>query len=198
MSMAGVGCTLWKNVTRARSVLLVAAVAVPLAQLGHLVAFGFRVSSTGAHWYFPSAVSVAGALIGAGLVAALALLVLASLVSGAVPRRRPWSFALLFSGLLAAQVTFFLVQEGLEAHTIPGTATLAIGLLSQQPVALVAALALRWLSARLGPALYAIATPRRPQLVVLGSLLAPAIAVSVVALGPARPRLAYGQRAPPL
>lgn len=183
---------------RARSVLFVAAVAFPLTEFGHTVAYGLRVPSTGAHSYFPTVLSAAGALAGGGLMAALAVLVLAKLVAGATPRRRPWSFPLLFSGLLAMQLVVFLVQEGLEARTLPATATVALGLLAQQPVSLVAALALRWLSARVGPALEAIASRCQPQLVAFSPPCRPAPAFADFGLQPGRPLLAYGQRAPPV
>jgi hypothetical protein len=192
-------CSLLELVSRARTVLLLGALAVPLAELGHMVGYGFRVSSTGAHWYFPGAVSAAAGLTGGVLIGTLALLVLAKVLSGAVPRRQPWPFALLFTGLLAAQVTVFLIQESLEAQAIPGTATLAIGLLAQQPVALAAALALRWLSARVGPALETIATPPRPRIVLITPFFAPASPeFVVVAVRPARPHRLHGERAPPL
>lgn len=185
-------------VKRARSVLFVAALAIPLAEFGHTVAYGLRVSSTGAHSYFPTVLGAAGALAGGGLVTALAVLVLAKLVTGATPRRRPWSFSLLFSGLLATQLAVFIVQEGVEAHSLPGTATVAMGLLAQQPVALVATLALRWLSARVGPALEAIAFRRQPQLVAFSPPCRPAPAFADFGLQPGRPLLARGQRAPPV
>lgn len=185
-------------VRRARSVFFVAALALPLAEFGHTVAYGLRVSSRGAHSYFPTVLGAAGAMAGGALVAALAVLVLAKLLAGATPRRRPWPFPLLFCGLLAMQVTVFLVQEGLEAHTLPGTAAVAAGLVAQQPVALVAALALRWLSARVGPALEAIACRRHPQLVVFSPPSRPAPAFANFGLEPGRPLLIRGQRAPPV
>lgn len=183
---------------RARSVFFVAALAFPLAEFGHTVAYGLRVSRTGAHAYFPTVLSAAGALAGGALVAALAVLVLAKLIVGATPRRRPWSFPLLLSALLATQMAVYLVQEGLEAHTLPGTAAIAMGLLAQQPVALVAALALRWLSARVGPALEAIASRHHPQLVAFSPACQAAPAFAIGGLQPARPLLTPGQRAPPV
>ena len=194
-----VSFVLFRNIVRrARSVLFVAALAFPLAEVGHTVAYGLRVSSTGAHSYFPTVLGAAGALAGGALVAALAVLVLAKVVAGATPRRRPWSFSLLFSGLLTIQLAVFLVQEGLEADALPGTATLAVGLLAQQPVALVAALALRWLSARLGPALEAIASRRQPQLVAFSLPCRTAPAFAIGGLQPTRPLLTRRQRAPPV
>ncbi len=185
-------------VRRTRSVLLVTALSLPLAEFGHTVAHSLRVSSTGVHSYFPTLLSVAGTLAGGILVIALAVLVLAKLVAGATPRCRPWSFPLLFSWLLATQLAVFLVQEGLEAHSAPGRATIAMGLLAQQPVSLVAALALRWLSARVGPALEAIASLRRPQLVAFSPPWSSAPPFAIIALLSDRPLLRHGQRAPPV
>jgi hypothetical protein len=176
----------------------VGGLALPQAELGHLIGYGLRIPRDGAHVYFPNVLQAAGALVGAGLLVALGVLVLARILAGEVPRRRPWSFALLFSGLLFAQVGIFLVQEGLEAHAIPALATVATGLLGQQPVALLAALALRWLSARLGPALRLLARPPRPELAVLSPLQRPAPAFVVAAFRPARPQRIGGPRAPPL
>jgi hypothetical protein len=120
-------------VRRARRVLFVAALAVPLAELDHTVAYGLRVSSQGAHSYFPIVLGAAGALAGGALVAALVVLVMARGLAGATPPWRPWSFSVLFSGLLTMELAVFMVQEELEAHTLPGTATLAMGLLAQPP-----------------------------------------------------------------
>ena len=183
--------------SRPRQVLLVGGLALPLAELGHLIGYGLRVPQDGAHAYFPNVLQAAGSLVGAGLLGALGVLVLARILAGEVPRRKPWSFALVFCGLLFAQMGVFLVQEGLEAHALPALATVASGLLGQQPVALLAALALRWLSARLGPALRSLAAPRRPELAILSPLLRPAPAFVVAVYRPARPERVGGQRAPP-
>ena len=186
-----------KSVSRLRRVLLVVGLAVPLTEVGHLIGYGLRVPQDGAHGYFPNALQAAGALVGAGLLGALGVLILARFLAGEVSRRKPWSFALLFSGLLFAQMGVFLVQEGLEAHAVPVLATVASGLLGQQPVALLAALALRWLSARLGPAIRSLAGLRRPELVILPPLLRPAPAFTVAVYRPGRPTRTGGQRAPP-
>jgi hypothetical protein len=188
---------LWARVSRHRQVLVVAGLAVPLAEVGHLIGHGLRIPQDGAHAYFANLLQAAGALVGVGLLAALAVLVLARILAGEVPRRKPWSFALLFSGLLFAQMGVFLVQEGLEGNTLPALATVATGLLGQQPVAFIAALAIRWLSARLGPALASLASPRRPELAILSPLLRPAPAFVVATCRAARPRRTGGQRAPP-
>jgi len=175
----------------------VAGVAAPLAELGHLIGYGLRVPQDAAHVYFPNLLQGAGALVGAGLLCALGVLVLARILAGELPRRKPWSFALLFSGLLFAQVAVFLVQESLEARTLPAPGTVAVGLLGQQPVALLAALAFRWLSARLGPALESLARPDRPELAILSPLQRPARTFRVAVYRAARPERIGGQRAPP-
>lgn len=184
--------------SKTRRVLLVGALAIPSAELGHVVAYGFRVPSTGAHQYLPAEVHLAGALLAAGLLAALAVITLARLLAGSPARSRPWSFALLFCGLLAAQASMFLVQEGLESGSLPGLTTIAAALLGQQPVALLGALGLRWLSARLGPALEALAAPRESGLCGLDTqrvASAPPLAAAVrVCVRPARARR---PRAPP-
>jgi hypothetical protein len=179
--------------------LLVAGLAIPFAELGHLLAYGVRVPSTGSHFYFPTLLQVAGGGLGAGLLTSLAVLALARLLTGTVRRRRPWSFPLLFAGLLAAQMAVFLVQESLESGSLPQVATVTAGLLGQQPVALVAAIVLRWLSARLAPAARALASMEPDQGSVRGALkpqsrLLPGYQPSLAA---ARIR-ARGQRAPPI
>jgi hypothetical protein len=179
--------------------LLLVPLTIPFAELGHLAAYGVRVPASGVHVYYPSLLQFAGGALGAVLLASLAVLALARLVSGGTVRRKPWSFPLLFAGLLAAQVIVFLVQEGLESHSLPGLGTLTIGLLGQQPVALVAALSLRWLSARLGPAARALSSARQP--VITPRPAAPLVLrpVSVCqAVPPATRVRARGQRAPPL
>jgi len=42
-----------------KRVLLVGALAVPFAELGHLVAYGARVPSAGSHIYFPTVLQLA-------------------------------------------------------------------------------------------------------------------------------------------
>jgi hypothetical protein len=182
-----------------KGVLLVAALSVPLAQVGHVLAYGLRIPTGGAHAYFPFLFQTTGAFMGTGLLAALAVLVLARLLSGEVARRKPWSFALLACGLLSGQLAVFMLQETLESHATISTGGLAIGLLAQQPVALAAALALRWLSARVGPALEAVAGARRPMaLSAPMPLLTPAPAFVLAPFVPSRSRPIRGQRAPPL
>jgi hypothetical protein len=171
--------------------------AAPFAELGHALAYGPRAPTSGPHWYFAAVLQASGAALGGVALAALAVLVASRLLSRPAGRGRPWSLALLFCGLLCAQLAVFLVQEAVEAHALPTEGTLAAGLLGQQPVALVAALLLRWLSTRLGPALEVLSAaapqPSPPRAVRLA--LAPAVHPAPAPL-PA-PRRAHLQRGPP-
>jgi len=134
------------------------------APLGHLLAYQVRYmssavheQSTGAHAYFPvlsAAVTtvLAGALLVSLLFLAAARLVLGrrrGLVRGS---RRP-VFDLL-PILFTIQLAAFMVQECVEALAMgsmpePVPAMVLWGTLGQLPVALVAAVVLSWLSARL-------------------------------------------------
>src|SRR5215469_4668084 len=189
----------------------------PLAQLGHLVAYSGRygaaagpVESAGAHAYFP-------ALARAG-IALLACLVLASLLvagagrvllaRGLGGRRRaavPVGDLVLLLGCL--QLNVYLVQEVVEGIAsgqviTPGSlATIvAWGVGGQVSVALVAGLALHWLSGRfeLAPGLFCVrrAAPTPQPLPCSTPLRLPPPPVLPV---PQRPALTAGaERAPPL
>ena len=183
---------------QASPVVLVALLAVPFAELGHALAYGPRLPTSGPHWYFAAVLQASGAALGALALGALAVLVASRLLSRPVGRDRPWSLALLFCGLLCAQLAVFLVQEAVEARALPTEGTLAAGLLGQQPVALVAALLLRWLSTRLGPALEVLSRGGAPQPsppAPVGLLPAP-LARPAAAPVPG-PRRAHLQRGPP-
>ena len=171
--------------------------AVPFAELGHALAFGFRLPASGSHWYFAAVLQASGAAVGALALVALAVIVAARLLSRPAGRRRPWSLALLFCGLLGAQLAVFLVQEAVEARSLPTEGTLAAGLLGQQPVAFVAALLLRWLSSRLGPALEVLsgASPQPSPPTAVGLVLAPVVRAAAAPVP--GPRRAHLQRGPP-
>jgi hypothetical protein len=134
-------------------------VAVLGSQAGHLVAYELRfgataqqLQSTGAHAYFPLlAKTVLG---GAAMVLIAALLVIgfARFATGrGVERESAPGFVRLLAVIYTIQLAFFVAQETLEGSF---TSQLVLwGFLGQLPVAAVGALALRWLLARLGPAL---------------------------------------------
>ena len=148
---------------RGRAIALVGGLALPFAELGHAVAYWPHVPGTGAHLYFPALLEASGVLVAALLLTALAVMAAARVLEGRRRGRPAWSFPLLFCVLLAAQLAIFLVQESLESRSLPGLATLTAGVIGQQPVALLAALLLSWLSGRLGPAIATLLAPARPQ-----------------------------------
>lgn len=150
-----------------------ALLSVVLAEFGHQLSFlerfggrGFRLEAAGVHSYFPTLMTVAGALVGAGALGALLVLSLGRLaMGGALGRtRRPgipmWRLLIV---MLALQLAVYLVQESCEALAAGRLLTapwlfgaLAWGAAGQAPIAVLAALALSWLSVRLDRAIAAI------------------------------------------
>src|SRR5205807_1915727 len=172
--------------------------ALPVAELGHALAYWPHVPGTGAHLYFPALLEASGVLVAALLLTALAVVVAARVLEGRRRERPAWSFPLLFCVLLATPLAIFLVQESLESRSLPGLATVTAGLIGQQPVALLAALLLSWLSGRLGPAIATLLAPARPH-TGLQRVLPPVSARPPrPPLPPGRPLLHTGQqRGPP-
>jgi len=143
--------------------LALAALALGLlgSQAGHLLAYQLRfggaahqIQSTGAHAYFPLVAKTALGAVAAGLIAGLLLVGLARLLSGRRVRSdsEP-SFISLLAILFSLQLATFAAQEIVEG-LVGGTSLMSApdlllwGTLGQLPVALIAASALRWLSAR--------------------------------------------------
>jgi hypothetical protein len=184
---------------KAKRTALVLGLALPFAELGHAIAYWPHVPNAGAHFYFPAALEASGTVVAALLLTALAVMGAARVLEGRRSQRAAWPFPVVFICLLGAQLTVFSIQEGLEAHSLPGTETLAAGLIGQQPVALLGALLLHWLSARLGPALAVLGAPARPRITVLGTVLSGAFRQwARVPLEPGRrPSRTGRQRAPP-
>ena len=187
-------------------------VAVIGSQAGHLLTYALRFGSAsvhlqgeGAHAYFPAV-----AKTGLGL-AALSL-VMAMLVVGAarvLGRRRVEldatppllrTLAVLFS----LQVGFFAVQETAEAmlgggHVASAPALLLWGAAGQLPIALVTALALRWLGARFAPALATLRMLRVQPTPCAAPALALRAWYPAAEVAPALARVATGitRRGPP-
>jgi hypothetical protein len=185
--------------SRARRLLVVAAVAAPLSQLGHALGaylrYGRLLAPGGAHGYFAADLEASAALLGVALLTALAIVAGARRLSGRPLRGRGWPLGWIFLGLAGLQLEIYLVQELAEGATTMDVAVR--GLAGQLPVAAVAALALRWLSVRLGPAVRRL---RRPVTSVLVHLVPvpdaapPALADVLVA---AASRRRSPSRAPP-
>lgn len=170
------------------------ALGVMASQAGHLVAYQLRfgaaasqIQSSGAHAYFPGLVKT-----GIGLAAAFLLLALLAIGMARVIASRPLEGARapdllrLVAMLFCLQLACFIVQETVEvAAGAPSTTAPALllwGTAGQLPVALVAALALRWLAVRLGPAVEQLLAPASPALRLTPVFVS--VAVSSVATVP--------------
>jgi len=137
--------------------------ALPMSQLGHLLAYALRFGpdaaarqSTGAHAYFPTLLQAGAAALGAALLAVLLLLGLARFMVGLRNDRVPeggWPVLPLLLALAGTQLAIFAGQELAEAWFValppaPAGHLLAWGVAGQVPVALLAAFGLSWISAR--------------------------------------------------
>jgi hypothetical protein len=136
--------------------------AVLLSQLGHLLVYELQfgsaaqaVQSTGAHAYFPTLAKTSLGLAAAAVLASLLVIGAARLVTGGRMRAVGGgpSYVSLLGALFTIQIVAFGLQEtaesmaaGIAIATAPHL--LLIGSLGQLPVALIAALALKWLLVR--------------------------------------------------
>ncbi len=146
---------------RRRVSLAALALGLLASQAGHLLAYQLRfgaaaqqIQSTGAHAYFPMVAKTALGAISAALIGGLVMVGLARILSGRRVRSdaEP-SFISLLAVLFSLQLTTFALQEiaeALAAGTTFGSAAdlLLWGTLGQLPIAIIAASALGWLSAR--------------------------------------------------
>ncbi len=150
---------------RRRVALAAVALALIASQAGHLLAYQLRfgaaaqsIQTTGAHAYFPLVAKTALGAAAAALLGGLLLVGLARAVTGRRVRSdsEP-SYVSLLAVLFSLQLATFAAQEiteALVAGTSIGSAAdlLLWGTLGQLPVAVIAAGALRWLSARIDSA----------------------------------------------
>lgn len=160
---------------RVSVVLGVAAVA---SQAGHLLAYQLKfgsaaqsAQSSGAHAYFPALVKTGFGIAGLALIAALLVVGMARISSGRIEIESAPAYLRLLAGLFTLQLALYSAQETLEAQlggsSFSSASDLLLwGALGQLPVAAAGAFALRWLFARLRPALGAIAFAqvRQPRL----------------------------------
>ena len=141
------------------------------SQTGHLLAYALlygqaagRMQSTGAHSYFPTFVKTAFGLAAAFVLLSMVVIGLARLLAGRRLESSPSpSYGRLLAMLFCLQLTFFVVQESIEmAAGAPATSAPALllwGSLGQLPVAVLAALALRWIAVRVAPAVASLLRP---------------------------------------
>ncbi|MBO0689245.1 MAG: hypothetical protein J2P40_06720 [Candidatus Dormibacteraeota bacterium] len=149
-----------------RHLLAAALLALPLAEVGHTLAFvarygppGLELQTVGVHGYFPTALRLSAAGVGLTLLAAVCVLALGRILLGrglGLTRTGGHPFLSLLLVATVVQLDVYLVQETVEtvlAHEPYTFATLASalawGLAGQLPVAAANALGLRWLSFRL-------------------------------------------------
>lgn len=163
---------------------MVFAVAAIASQAGHLISYQFKfgaaaqsVQSSGAHAYFPALAKTGLGLGAAALILALLVAGFARVSSGRrLQVESAPSYGRLLAGLFTLQLALYSAQETVEAQlggsSFSSASDLLLwGALGQLPVAAAAAFALRWLFARLRPALGAIAVcaapAKQPQPLVL-------------------------------
>ena len=182
------------------------------AQAGHLIAYQLRfggsalqVQSTGAHEYF---LASAKAGFGVAAMVGLGLLLVIGAGRAAFGRRLEADSTSPFVRTLAAvytiQLACYAIQETAEAmagggHLGSAPALLLWGAVGQLPVALAVTLALRWLGARVRPALAAIRLSLAVTMDELAwTVSAPSVSFAVVSVA-RRDVLAAGfsRRGPP-
>jgi hypothetical protein len=184
-----------------------------LAQAGHLIAYQLEfgaaaqaVQSQGAHAYFPGLAKTGLGIVAALVLGGLLLIGLARLIPGrpvVVTSRGP-SYMSLLAILFTIQLACFIAQETIESlaagEAVPSAFDLILlGSAGQLPVAILAALALKWLAIRVDAALLAL----RTELAVELSTAAPSALViplpelaPVSALAGSCPSV-YTKRGPP-
>src|SRR5260370_2189479 len=131
------------------------------SQGGHLLAYQVRfgaaaqqIQSSGAHAYFPLLAKTALGAGAAALIGALVIMGLARILSGRrISSASEPSYVSVLAVLFSVQLAAFAAQEIAEALGAGSAARSAPDLLlrgtfGQLPIAAIAALALRWLSAR--------------------------------------------------
>jgi hypothetical protein len=150
-------------------VLAVAGLGLLGSQAGHLLAYQVRfgaaaqgIQSTGAHAYFPLVAKTALGALAAVLIGGMLLVGLARILRGRRARSdsEP-SFISLLAVLFSIQLGVFAAQEVVESLAAGSSVRsapdlLLWGALGQLPIAVVAALALRWLTSRVEAAVGAI------------------------------------------
>lgn len=183
-----------------------------LSQLGHLLVYQLQfgsaalvVQSTGAHAYFPRLVKTSLGLGAAAVLASLLLICAARFTTGGGGRAIAGgpSYMRLLGALFTVQLVTFALQETAESMAAGAAVATAphlllIGSVGQLPVALLGALALKWLMVRfefavteIRVALAAVRQPIAPLAVAASArwthhdlLHKPVAAVSLAKRGP--------------
>jgi hypothetical protein len=143
-----------------------------LSQLGHLLVYQLQfgagaeaAQSTGVHAYFPAFAKTSAGLVAAALLASLLIIGAARLCTGRPVRAIPGgpSLVSVLGALFTIQLLSFALQETVES-IVAGAAIptaphlLLLGTVGQLPVAVVAALALKWVLVRVESAVLSLGT----------------------------------------
>jgi hypothetical protein len=145
------------------------ATAVIGSQAGHLLAYQLRfghaalqLESGGQHEYFLASAKTGLGLAALGLLGLLLLVGAGRIVSGRrLPADTPAPFVRTLAAVYTIQLAFYVVQETAEAMAGAGglgsaPSLMLWGTIGQLPVAFAVTIALRWLGARVRPALEAV------------------------------------------
>ena len=184
-----------------------------LAQAGHLIVYQLEfgpaaqtMQSQGAHAYFPLLAKSSFGVLATAVLASLLLIGFARRIPGRavlITSRGP-SYITLLSVLFTIQLVCFTAQETFESlaagEAVPSVLNLILlGCIGQLPVAILAALALKWLAVRVDAALLALGAELaiRFASTAPASLLTPRPAlVPISALAETCP-IVYIKRGPP-
>lgn len=151
--------------SRGRLAALGLALGLIASQAGHLVAYQVRygaaaeqIQGAGPHAYFPAVVKTGLGLLAAFVLLALLAIGMARLLAGRrLESAHAPSLLRVVALLFCLQLTCYFLQESVEiavgAPSASAPALLLWGTVGQLPVAVVAALVLRWLAVRLAPAM---------------------------------------------
>jgi hypothetical protein len=161
-----------------------------LSQLGHLLVYQLQfgsaalaVQSTGAHSYFPTLVKTSLGLGAAAVLGSLMVISIARFVGRGRGRTVAGgvSYLRLLGALFTIQLVFFALQETIESMAAGSAVAsaphlLLMGSMGQLPVAMVGALAIKWLLIRFEAAV----TEIRVALASIPEPISPvAVAVSI-------------------
>jgi hypothetical protein len=142
-----------------RTLASVLGVGIAGSQAGHLLAYQIRfgaaaqqVQGTAGHAYFPSLAKTVLGLVAVAAVVAVLVIGLTRVIGRRIEKDSALPYLRLLAALFTIQLALFALQETAESAA-SAPVLLLWGTLGQLPVAAVAALALRWLFARLRPAL---------------------------------------------
>ena len=195
-----------------RVALLVMGAGALASQAGHLLAYSLRfgaaapqLQSSGAHEYFPALAKTGLGLLAVAFVSGLLVVALARVIAGRPDKESAPSYLRLLAVLYTLQLAVFAGQETVEAAIagVPASSVAVLmlwGTVGQLPVAAVAALAVRWLLARVGPALTLVLSRLVPVVQPLVASLTPRPMPSLAyaAVGIENRALEHGRRGPPL